>query len=1139
MGKPERAVRCHIFVAAADEGVRLIQKIKNLQIMCPKKGRAEDSMIDQGPTGGDPAEVVEMDEKPKRKTAKASKSVVVSHDQLSFFTRFEEVAPNETVERTRIDPLPTGAVERTLIDPVPAISAYQVGTGEGDKEPASNKPINLMDRFPGLQPFQNNRPGTARAGLVKLLNECLIDGQIPRGNDPTKINRLHFAEALGMTSGSITREVDLLAAYEAILEEVEPAATIYTRFGAKITKQADGLLSADTRTVLAKYPKLHKHQFYPLEGNAGRLVGLLNGQILSENIERSRGGRLNRAWLAERLGITKTAITPYNEIIGEYEEAIGGVESVIEAKIPDMRRWLDECMANGTLEIRDQKIARMPFYEQFGMAKNSLVLLRYPRIAALIEEYDELVRRTGYQPKDTADKLERLVALLADDPDLNKDGKSIHRGSLEAALGLSATTISRPPYLQLMLEADELHRQALENDPYISVQCGRVFKFGKLVEQGWPAHFVIRIKESFAKNYRTLRKDDAKSLYLAFRDILSHIAESGSAACSAVRNSIAAAEAMKPLERHWTMVTQEYRDHVGGRYENKGSANAKLRTTNRLLRDFGNDAVLPPHSLNLVGFREDNPTHLRSAAEVTPESGKRATSSHVDEYLNFATSMLNKAAISYEVEVSATDQSDFNKVLRAELEGQEIKVIESPSAVILRVLNRRLQLLEDAAVAIVDAARKDWEHGQSLIARGVNPSDDEWSNIINLGEINRFDRDQLLRKHFPQKGEDKERGLANLLAVVVNRYGSQYPGTVTGSPEGQFFAKRALEFGRLRKLQSYLTPSQPAVSAITTLYLLASGSNVSVGRELYFDCIETSEEPRHSKVTGFKSRAGGKPIFVTLEDRCPAISGMRWLQEACAIGRTMAGDDTRQLFIAKATLDSGFKMTEEWAYRSDFKAMVASVPELADLPLTPNMLRPSILLRAVLQEDGRNKLSLALGQHGEAVNGGYTNKFPTRLIRDADARHFMHSFETVVIQRVEEALSFLEISPEGFERRVEAVMQTGLGTMCADRNGRPGNDGKSCTSIDCWNDCPQLLVIARARDIAILQIWQYSLRVVEGDWVRDQPERWEKVWLPWLAFVDAVEIKMRQPAFLAVWRDATELANQFRAQPNFQPMRLF
>ncbi|MGO8241877.1 hypothetical protein ACC806_37750, partial [Rhizobium ruizarguesonis] len=90
--------------------------------------------------------------------------------------------------------------------------------------------------------------------------------------------------------------------------------------------------------------------------------------------------------------------------------------------------------------------------------------------------------------------------------------------------------------------------------------------------------------------------------------------------CIAIKAGIAAGEPVKSLERHWTLAPQAYRDHLGGRYDNRRSANTKIRNTNKVLRDFGNEGVLPPLCLSLMGFREDNSTHLRSVAEVTVDS---------------------------------------------------------------------------------------------------------------------------------------------------------------------------------------------------------------------------------------------------------------------------------------------------------------------------------------------------------------------------------------------------------------------------------------------------------------------------------------------------------------------------------------
>jgi hypothetical protein len=803
-----------------------------------------------------------------------------------------------------------------------------------------------------------------------------------------------------------------------------------------------------------------------------------------------------------------------------------------------MRAWLEERMNEGTLEIRDQKINRKQLFAAFDLGKNSLVFRRYPRVGQLVEEFDTKVRESGYQPLEIRERLDALKLLLAKAPPMDKDHLRISKTAVEKELGLASGVASRSPFADVISDAERNIKCLLEADNLVLLMCGRVFKFRVLLDQGWSENFAIKVKKCFYRNYHKKKKEDAKNQFHTIVNLLDWIASSTSSPCREVFSGLNTGE-LTSLSRPWTLATQEFRSSLRQNFSNTTTVNRAISNTNVAIRNLSNDGLFPVLSLPLVQYREDNKGNISSIAEVTADISDKKIPSHVDDYLLFATSMLDQAAKNYEVDLDRSDQGDFTRVLRDELEREEFTAFENPAIVITKVLDRRLKLIEEAAIKIVSKAKSDWEHGQMLLERGQAP-DDDWELLFDE-TLNRYERKQLLRKHFPNEGSKKSRGIANLLATVAKRYRFIYPSNVpTGRAEGQFFRKRALEFGGAKFLQSYLTPSTEAVSAGITLYLLASGSNVSVGRGLHVDCIETCEEPHHSKITGYKSRAKGKPIFVALEDRSEAVRCLRWLQVATKnIREANSFKDKGQLFVSRGKGEE-FKVMEEWTYRSCFKEMVASIPTLADLQITPNMLRPSILLKACLESDGRTRVSQAIGQHGPGVHQGYVNKSPYRFMHDVSMMHFTNQMETLVITRVEDAHEFLGVNAEGFKNRVDAVMQTGLGTMCADRHGRPGNEGAICKSLDCWDNCPQLIVIARKEDIAILQLWQHSLRLAEGDWVRDQPERWADVWLPWLTFVDVVEEKMRQSAqFAPVWRDAKVLSSEMMAHPSFQPMRLF
>ncbi|UIJ85298.1 hypothetical protein LZK77_16410 [Rhizobium leguminosarum] len=897
--------------------------------------------------------------------------------------------------------------------------------------------------------------------------------------------------------------------------------------------------------LVSAHPFLRRHQMLNPERNAGKLVAFLNDAIWNGTAVTGNLGRLNRTWICENINIEPTTLsTDYGIIVQDYDRIVHDYDSVVpskgfpvEKRLREMRLWLEEQIADGTLEIRDGKFSRKDFYEQFDIAPTATYGIRYPEVAALFEEFDGLILSSGYLPKVWREEAQRLSALLENDPPLAVNGRTINHRAIEDELGFPRYACKRRRHLaEIVLKAEaDLHRR-IAKDPIIAVMCGRLFKFDPLLRQGWSYAFTIRFKQAFERRYQSRPKTEVQQMYWQAVDLMAFLWNNPSRSCAQIRDALSSGADLREVDRDWVLVTLEFRAHLRSKNAETGTCNNKIAFINSVFGAMGNEGVLPVLDLPIRPFRDDNETHIRSVAEVLPDTPPTRGKPHVDEYLNFAMSKLSEGAELREIEISAEEQSDFTNVLRYELERQELNAADDPAGVILRVLTRRLDLMSAAAFSIVKGGREAFAYGQKVMDEAEDLGSD-WDVIIGR-DGNENDRKAVLRRYFPEDSSLRDRAVGNLLNLVATRFDYHMPQQSTfGGRNAQFFKHRAIEYGGARLLKQYLFPDTRTIAGVITLYLLASGSNVSVGRTLNWDCLEEAEQERHWKITGYKARAKGKPIFTILEERSPAVQSILWLQDALAPMRNFTEKDASQLFLVEARRISGFKMIEEWTYRNHFKEIIANDPELGDLPLTPNMIRPSILLKAVLENDGQTRLSRALGQHTDGVHKGYTDKYPTRELHDRDVRHFTHSMETIII-RAEEAQAFLGIDTANFTRRVEAVMKTGLGTMCADRQGRPGNEGSPCTSVDCWNECPQLILIARKQDMAVLQIWQASLREVEGDWVRDQPQRWGEVWLPWLCFVDAVEIKMRQ-SFPTIWRDATQLSREMMATPGYSHMRLF
>jgi len=263
------------------------------------------------------------------------------------------------------------------------------------------------------------------------------------------------------------------------------------------------------------------------------------------------------------------------------------------------------------------------------------------------------------------------------------------------------------------------------------------------------------------------------------------------------------------------------------------------------------------------------------------------------------------------------------------------------------------------------------------------------------------------------------------------------------------------------------------------------------------------------------------------------VRGIQWLLSAGERLQTRAESDADRLFLMRLGRRVQL-MTPHW-YTGWFKRLVRSIPSLEDFNVLPNMIRPSVLLHAALSNDGRLAAGLAIGQHSSAVTQGYQQKWPTRLLYDHNIRRFQKAFETLVLAGVEDAAAKLGISVDEFEKRLGDLRATGLGTFCKDPRGRPGERGETCSTVDCWNDCPHLLIVAEVEAIACLQLWQASLREAQPEWERDRPERWDAVWLPWLCLTDVVEEKMVRGPMIKIWNAAKKRAQEITLGSGYVP----
>jgi hypothetical protein len=313
-------------------------------------------------------------------------------------------------------------------------------------------------------------------------------------------------------------------------------------------------------------------------------------------------------------------------------------------------------------------------------------------------------------------------------------------------------------------------------------------------------------------------------------------------------------------------------------------------------------------------------------------------------------------------------------------------------------------------------------------------------------------------------------------------------------------------------------------------------------RTLDVDCLEPSQLPGHERVTGFKARSNGKPIFTDLavkhsEYQVTTVMAFRRLAEMTVRYRRSASDENRNaLFLVRP--QSQVKALSDHLLTAWFKQFCERHDELKGFGFLPSMIRSSVLLDLALRNDGGVISAQYKGQHASgATTGGYVNKYPTQLLYEEKMKFFMNQFQATAIAPISGAAQRLGISIDVVHKLVEKAERNGLGVLCLQpRAGiQPGTrKGQLCHLPERCINCVASIVVPQPETIADMIIFNESLRREQSRFAAEQNERWEQLWLSWLAFTDVVLAEMAHGPQARILREAKSLVE---ANPAFQPMR--
>jgi hypothetical protein len=360
-----------------------------------------------------------------------------------------------------------------------------------------------------------------------------------------------------------------------------------------------------------------------------------------------------------------------------------------------------------------------------------------------------------------------------------------------------------------------------------------------------------------------------------------------------------------------------------------------------------------------------------------------------------------------------------------------------------------------------------------------------------------------------------------------------------------FFRRLAILLGGRDYFKGWFGAHEDAVAAAALIYLIDSGANISVVLGFTLSWEEPCDERGHVKISGVKDRAGHKPIIEILPIKEPGtrVSAV----EALRVIKTMTDPYRKQNALLNDTLfvQSYFSpaaLTDE-ILANRLSYFRREHPMLKDVSLLPSHIRPSVLLQATLERNGSVLAARAMADHGRdaGVTEGYTMRYPTRLLYVRMIRDFQDQFQISIIYDIPGAIKFLGLSEPDAELLLEKAHRSGFGFSC--KNPKAGiqagtTAGETCGKIESCLNCPMIIFYATEDNIADLILFRDHLRQHQPEWEATREERWNAVWLPYLAFAEVVIEKLRRGPQAASVPKAEAVAAQRKAQ-GYQFLPLF
>ncbi|WP_207484960.1 hypothetical protein [Arenibaculum pallidiluteum] len=454
----------------------------------------------------------------------------------------------------------------------------------------------------------------------------------------------------------------------------------------------------------------------------------------------------------------------------------------------------------------------------------------------------------------------------------------------------------------------------------------------------------------------------------------------------------------------------------------------------------------------------------------------------------------------------------------------------------LAELNRkRLAALRGCAVRQLVDEYQVFKRGQELMARDDLPEPADFETALATRKLAKLI--QILPR-------DTDGQLGGLLRFVKTRRDNCLFVRIEKYPMQQLVARLGGATNVVRHLESTVT----ALLAAYTIAMIDTGFDIGACDDLAANPFAGSVNRGRQRVTtvsAIKLRAGGKIAEATLVEgeadlmvKVPGqdvsgVAAIKMWQEMVAPLRERAERAANPAagklwLMAGDSLNQGpIRVCDPVAFKGEWNRFLKRIEDdkvIGGLPIQRRMIRPTVLQVLSADNDFDHTLAQAKANHsGSGMTMRYLSApwFRAELARRI--REFQVLYEAAALGEIQDVASKLGISAAALERRQRTALDTGLGFICLDptQGIQPGvSPGEQCLQVDACATCSLRRFVPTDEGLVSLVLFNRAIKSQEESFRSRNPERWEAVWLPYLALTEAIIGKLMDGPYRVKFRRA-------------------